>query len=209
MIPIRTEMRAGARSDSIRDEQVRTLVQQLFFRPESGLVRNVGFTSVEASPQTALLCLDVARAVAAEGRVEVGLIDASFDAVPLERQLRIQSPAQSQVTWPVCSRVWLVPRRNWWCEGNSQTITDQDLAKLCEFMTEFDFSILHCASVSSLTARIGRRCDGLVLVLTANKTRRLAAAQVRDRLRKIQVPLLGTVLAERRFPVPEGLYRSL
>jgi len=48
-----------------------------------------------------------------------------------------------------------------------------------------------------------------VLVLTANKTRRLVAAQIKDQLSKAQVPLLGTVLAERRFPVPQGLYRSL
>ena len=74
---------------------------------------------------------------------------------------------------------------------------------------EFEFSILWCAPVSWLTASIGRACDGLVLVLTANKTRRLVAAQVKDQLAKAQVPLLGTVLAERRFPVPQGLYRSL
>jgi hypothetical protein len=30
-----------------------------------------------------------------------------------------------------------------------------------------------------------------------------------DRLGKVGVPLLGTILADRRFPVPEGLYRSL
>jgi len=48
-----------------------------------------------------------------------------------------------------------------------------------------------------------------VLVLTANKTRRLVAAQIKDQLSKAKVPLLGTVLAERRFPVPQGLYRSL
>ena len=48
-----------------------------------------------------------------------------------------------------------------------------------------------------------------MLVLTANKTRRLVAAQMKDLLRMAQVPLLGTVLAERRLPVPEGLYRKL
>ena len=58
-------------------------------------------------------------------------------------------------------------------------------------------------------ASIGQTCDGLVLVLSANKTRRLVAAQIKDQLSKAQVPLLGTVLAERRFPVPRGLYRSL
>ena len=88
-------------------------------------------------------------------------------------------------------------------------ITNQKLLRLREVTTEFDFSILWCASVSWLTASIGRACGALVSVLTANKTRRLVAAQIRDQLTKAQVPVLGTVLAERRFPVPQGLYRSL
>jgi Mrp family chromosome partitioning ATPase len=49
----------------------------------------------------------------------------------------------------------------------------------------------------------------MVLVLTANKTRRLVAAQIKEQLNKSQIALLGTVLVERRFPVPQGLYRSL
>ncbi len=88
-------------------------------------------------------------------------------------------------------------------------MSDQNLSRLRELTTEFDFSILWCAPVSWLTASIGQACDRLVLVLTANKTRRLVAAQIKDQLSKAQVPLLGTVLAERRFPVPQGLYRSL
>jgi Mrp family chromosome partitioning ATPase len=74
---------------------------------------------------------------------------------------------------------------------------------------EFDFAILCCPSILWLTTRIGRGCDGLVLVLTADKTRRLVAARMKDLLREAQIPLLGTVLTERRFPVPEALYRKL
>ena len=83
------------------------------------------------------------------------------------------------------------------------------MSRLRELTAEFDFSILSCAPVSWLTATIGQTCDGLVLVLTANRTRRLVALQIKDQLRQAQVPLLGTVLADRRFPVPQGLYRSL
>lgn len=210
--PVRTMMRAeaaGFPTTSIRDEQIHALVQQLFFRPESGLVRHVGFASVEASTQTAPLCLEVAGALAEEGRYDVGLIDASFQSVPLEQQLRIPVPVQGKVPWPVSPRLWVVPRKNWWCEAGLQPMADKNLEQLREFMKEFDFCILHCAPASWLTARVGQSCDGLVLVLAANKTRRLVAAQIKDRLRKAQVPLLGAVLAERRFPVPEGLYRSL
>jgi hypothetical protein len=194
---------------SVRDDQIHALVQQLFFRHESKPVRHVGFATVEASTETAMLCLEVAGALAEESRYDVGLIDAYPDSVPLEAKLQIPSPNPAEATWPIAPRLWMVPRQSWLPEDCGQRITDQNLSRLRELTTEFDFSILWCAPVSWRMASIGQTCDGLVLVLAANKTRRLVAAQIKDQLSKAQVPLLGTVLAERRFPVPRGLYRSL
>ena len=196
---------------SVRDDQIHALVQQLFFRHESKPVRHVGFATVEASTETAKLCLEVAGALAEESKYDIGLIDAYPDSVPLETKLKLKipSPDPAEATWPIAPRLWMVPRQSWLPEECGQRITDQNLSRLRELTTEFDFSILWCAPVSWRMASIGQTCDGLVLVLAANKTRRLVAAQIKDQLSKAQVPLLGTVLAERRFPVPRGLYRSL
>jgi len=194
---------------SVHDDQIHALIQQLFFRHESKPVRHVGFATVEASTETATLCLEVAAALAEESKYDVGLIDAYPDSVPLETKLQIPSPNPAEATWPIAPRLWMVPRQSWLPEDCGQRITDQNLSRLRELTTEFDFSILWCAPVSWRMASIGQTCDGLVLVLAANKTRRLVAAQIKDQLSKAQVPLLGTVLAERRFPVPRGLYRSL
>jgi len=194
---------------SVHNEQIHALVRQLFFRHESGPVRHVGFSPVEASTATATLCLEVAQALAEEDRYDVGLIDAHSGPVLLQTQLRIPSANRAEPTWPIASRLWLVPRQSWLPDSHRHRITDQNLSRLRELTSEFDFSVLWCAPISWLTASIGQACDGLVLVLTASKTRRLVAAQMKDQLSKARVPLLGTVLAERRFPVPPGLYRSL
>ena len=194
---------------SVHAEQIHALVQQLFFRPESRPVRHVGLATIEPSTATATLCLEVARALAAEDRYDVGLIDAYPDSVPLQTQLQIPSPNPAVATWPIAPRLWMVPRQSWLPDADGRRLTDRNLSRLRELTTEFDFSILCCAPVSWLTASIVQTCDGLVLVLTANKTRRIVAAQIKDHLSKAQVPLLGTVLAERRFPVPQGLYRNL
>jgi hypothetical protein len=209
--PIREQVQRKAVSPtaSDRDYQIHALVQQLFFRHESRPVRHVGFAPVEASSATATLCLEVAKALAEEDRYDVGLIDAHPDSVPLQTQLQIPSPNRAEATWPIGPRLWIVPRQSWLPDACGQRITDQNLSRLRELTTEFDFSILWCAPVSWLTMSMGRACDGLVLVLTANKTRRHVASRVKDQLNKARVPLLGTVLAERRFPVPQGLYRSL
>ena len=203
------QQEAASPAASVHDEQIHALVQQLFFRPESRPVRHVGFATIEPSTATTTLCLEVARALAAEGRYDVGLIDAHPDSVPLETQLQIPSPNPAEATWPIAPRLWMVPRQSWLPNSGGRRLTDQNLSRLRELTTEFDFSILWCAPVSWLTASIVQACDGLVLVLTANKTRRLVAVQIKDQLSKAQVPLLGTVLAERRFPVPQGLYRNL
>ncbi len=210
--PISMRRAAGAEpvaTFSIRDEQIHSLVQQLFFRREPGLVRRVGFTPVEKSSATARLCLDVARALVSETAHEVGLIDAGEGESALATQLEIPVPAGMHAPWAISQRLWLAPRESWCPVESQQPASDQNLERLRELTTEFDFTIVHCPPVSWRTARIGLGCDGLVLVLTANRTRRLVAAQVADQLRKASIPVLGTVLAERRFPVPDGLYRSL
>ena len=209
--PITGQVQSEAVSQavSVHDEQIHALVQQLFFRPQSRLVRHVGFAAIEPATATATLCLEIARTLAAEDRYDVGLIDANPDSFPLQNRLQIPPPHRAEATWPIAPRLWMVPRQSWLPDTGGRRLTDQNLSRLRELTTEFDFSILWCAPVSWLTASIGQACDGLVLVLTANKTRRLVAAQIKLQLSKAQVPLLGTVLAERRFPVPQGLYRNL
>ena len=209
--PIHEEVgdEAVARTTSLHDEQIQALVEQLFFRPASALVRYVGFTASESSTETAKLCLEVARALAEEDRFDVGLVDASPGTVPLQIQLRIAPTLRPETSWPIAPRLWLVPRQNWLSVREGPRIQEQSFSRLRELTLEFDCAILHCPSMSGIAARIGAACDGLVLVLTANKTRRLVAAQMTNLIQKAQVPLLGTVLTERRFPVPERLYRKL
>jgi hypothetical protein len=194
---------------SLHDEQVHALVQQVFFTHESTLVRHVGFVTADSTTENAALCLDVARCLAAENIYDVGLIDTRPDSAPLQSRLQIPSPARADGSWLIAPRLWIVPRQSWLPKAAGMRIIDQHLARLREITAEFDFSILYCAPASWLTARIGQSCDGLVLVLTANKTRRLVAAQIKQELNKAHVALLGSVLVERRFPVPRSLYRSL
>lgn len=209
--PIREENQRKAvfPASSVHEEQIRSLVQQLFFRADSNPARCVAFVSVDASDEISPLCLEVARSLSSEDRYDVGLIDAHSDPSLLQSRLRIAPPSRPELTWPIAGRLWMVPRQSWQSDDMRQQVTEQDLARLRDLTTEFDCSVLWCGSVSWRTLSIGKLCDGAVLVLTANKTRRLVAAQVRHQLQDAQIPLLGTVLTERRFPVPKSLYRSL
>ena len=208
--PIReaTTSSVASRGDSVHDEQIQALVQQLFLRQNPALVRHVGFAPIESQTETAQLCLDVAMALAESGSHDVGLIDARLHSVPLHAELQIPAGNRADDSWLIAPRLWLAPRRSWMGD-DPQRIWDPSLARLRTATMEFDFSILCFDPVSWLTAKLSQTCHGLVMVLTANKTRRLVAEQMQEQLHRAQVPLLGTVLAERRFPVPPRLYRNL
>lgn len=193
---------------SLPDEPVRALVQHLFFRQKAPPPRHAGFTAADPGTDIAQLCLSVARILALEGAHDIGLIDASPGSRLLQTRLGMPD-GSSQTRRPLATRFWLATRSSWLDDDDPHTVSERSLARLRHLTSQFDFSVLCCDSMSPLTTRLGRACDGLVLVLTAHRTRRLVAAQMKEQMGRAGVPLLGTVLTERRFPVPQGLYQYL
>jgi hypothetical protein len=192
----------------IQDEQIRTLVQQLFFRGDGPQLRHVGFTAADLEADIAPLCKNVAKVLSEEGNHDVALIDASPGCVSLHS--RLGQPALTGIAaCQIETRLWLVPRQSWMEDQAAQLVSDKSLFRLHGLTAQFDFTILCCAPMSWTAVQVGRIVDGLVLVLAANKTRRLVVTKMQEQLRSARVPLLGTVLTERRFPVPPGLYRNL
>ena len=51
--------------------------------------------------------------------------------------------------------------------------------------------------------------DGVALIVRASHTRKAAIDAVRNQLAAAEIPLLGAVLVDRTFPIPEKLYRLL
>jgi Mrp family chromosome partitioning ATPase len=199
---------AAFRGHGVHDEQIQALVQQLFLQQNPALVRHVGFAAVDSETETAQLCLDVALTLADSGSHDVGLVDARLQSEPLHTQLQIPAGSRPDASWPISDRLWLAPRRSW-LDDSPQRIWDPSLARLRAVTMEFDFSIVCLDPVSWFTAKLNQSCHGLVMVLRASQTRRLVAAQMQENLRRARVPLLGTVLTGRRFPIPTGLYRNL
>jgi Mrp family chromosome partitioning ATPase len=82
-------------------------------------------------------------------------------------------------------------------------------AYLAEVRREFEYSIVAAppAGESNEALAMAQFADGIILVLSAMHTRRVTARKIAEVL--AQVRLLGTVLADREFPMPEGIYRRL
>jgi Mrp family chromosome partitioning ATPase len=75
---------------------------------------------------------------------------------------------------------------------------------------QFDFILIDAGVVMDVaTLQVAQQSDGLVLVIEANTTRRERAARAKEVLAESQISLLGAVLNNRTFPIPENVYQRL
>jgi Mrp family chromosome partitioning ATPase len=58
-------------------------------------------------------------------------------------------------------------------------------------------------------ALLGQETDGVILILESNQTRRETARIATQNLTAAKVQVLGAVLNNRTFPIPESIYRKL
>ena len=89
--------------------------------------------------------------------------------------------------------------------------TDRMRMRMSELRSEFDYVLIDCPSmgVSNEAVSLGSAADGVVLVLKANASRKdKARGAVRD-LQNAKVKVLGAVLNQRTFPIPDKLYSKL
>jgi hypothetical protein len=202
---------------SFAKEQIRGLVRQLFV-PCSAPLRQVVFSAVDPETEVLPICLQVGKALGQHAPGSVCVVE----AVPC-RQKRGITPAQAFIASSSAKRfgalrdsseqlssgLWFMPADVFW-GGNHDFPAVWLRARLAELRLEFDYTVLEGpAATHSETATLGNLCDGLVLVLQANFTRRVPAQKVIQRLSSANAHLLGTVLTGRMFPIPEAIYKRL
>ena len=76
---------------------------------------------------------------------------------------------------------------------------------------EFGFILIDAPPVSSGADAVllGQMTDGVILVVEANSTRREMARTAKETFEGANVKVLGAILNNRTFPIPEALYRNL
>jgi hypothetical protein len=202
---VRSLQRTGAwDADRFAAEQTRGLVRQVFFTSASPPVRQVVFSAVDSETDLCSICRRVGDALAAETTKDIAILASDPEIrpqVPRDRNAGLRSGATK-----MRSNLWLLPLDE---SGRNELNLDSLDTYLAEIRREFDFSIIAPSPAAGVSAAVsvGRFADGVVLVLSALRTRRASARQFRDALSG--APLLGAVLSDREFPIPEGIYRRL
>jgi hypothetical protein len=218
MAPLRHT--AGWTLESFAEEQIRGLVRQVFLPGWPKGCRQVVFSPVDQGVDIASICMQVGQTLADDGPGVTCVVE----ACPIGREGKESreyrpNPGDGQkrfgtlrdLSQQLSARLWFMPR-NVFLGGNENGFSTVWLrARLAELRLEFDYTVLQgpAAGAGSEAALLGATCDGLVLVLQANTTRRATAQRVKETLHSVNARLLGTVLSERTFPIPNAIYRRL
>ena len=110
----------------------------------------------------------------------------------------------------VTENLWLASGDSACRKGASPTLDDVE-AWISGLPDKFAHVVISAPPIGLYAdaALLAQKTDGIVLVLEANATRRIAAVKAKQALMGCNVRVLGTVLNNRTFPIPEKIYRLL
>jgi hypothetical protein len=210
---------AGWTLESFAEEQIRGLVRQVFLPGWPKPCRQVVFSPVDQGSDITPICMQVGETLADEGSGVACVVEAcpaqQGEATAKDRIASVGGEkrfgALRDLSQQLSASLWFMPR-SVFLGGNENGFSTAWLrARLAELRLEFDYTVLQgpAAGAGSEAALLGATCDGLVLVLQANTTRRATAQRVKEMLYSANARLLGTVLSERTFPIPSAIYRRL
>lgn len=206
-------------NDAIRDE-ISKLVQKLFLAPDAP--RRVVFAATESGTGNSWMCARVAETLAAQGRGAVCVVDCNLRSPGLHQQFGVEnhhglsdalngSGAIHQYVHRWSRNLWLLS-----CGGSAEGEaaklgSDRMRSRLAELRTSFEYILIDVAPLSSCNDALilGGLSDGVVLTLKANSSRRESARQALHELQSANVRVLGAVLNQRTFPIPESVYKRL
>jgi hypothetical protein len=204
----------GWNPERFAHEQIQGLVRRVFLSNAMLPVRQVVFSAMEAETDVRSICRQVGEVLALETTGTVAVMggfprtvhDSGTLDVPGEETRPGTIPPLRRISTRVGGNLWLVPGA-----ASDDRLTTASLhSYLGELRREFEFSIVAAAAGgSNETTAMAQFADGVILVLSAQRTRRVTARKVTQALEAGQARLLGTVLSDRLFPIPEGIYRRL
>lgn len=193
-------------------EQIRGLVRRVFFNNEALSVKQVIFSSAGRNPHVADICDQVGQALSLETSADIAIVDCESGEKEGTRVRRYGGSAAIKAqSMQTAANLWRVPAFGVRECGQGLKTGRYWLSWLAELRSEFEYSIIHgpAAGISSEAALLGELADGIILVVGANSTRRAIARNIKERLEASRSRILGTVLSERTFPIPERIYRRL
>jgi Mrp family chromosome partitioning ATPase len=204
-------------------EEVIKLVRNLFFASETDAPRHVTFAGTESGTGCSWICSHAAELLAPQVRGSVCLVDCNLRDPSLHR--RFNMPHHQGLTdalvgsGSIRQYVHRLSPSNLYLlssgtvrEGQQALLASDGMrSRITELYSHFDYVLFDVGSLNTCNDGfiLGRLADGIVLVLRANSSRRETALKALQELAATKVDVLGAVLNQRTFPIPEAIYKYL
>jgi Mrp family chromosome partitioning ATPase len=201
-------------------EEMQRLVQSIFLSPNgTDRRRVVMFCGVDTGAGSSSVCANAGRVLAANSSQSVCLVDANVRSPRLSGIFGVDGALpfsrKSLSVYEQCTQVggslWLVGTEML-TDNRGQLRSAHELGELItELRSMFEYLLIDVPgiNISGDGSLLGKMADATVLVVEANSTRRLSARKAKESLDAAGLRLLGTVLHNRSFPIPEPLYKKL
>lgn len=195
------------------------LVRNIFITNKVDAPHKVTFMGIDDDNSSSSVCVTVGRTLVALTGKPVCLVDGNIDLARMShsitREKMARFPEKLGAACAQClqidSNLWLAPPAVI-SDSRGSLLQQGELNDvLIQLGRAFDYILIDAPGThaSSDAESLGLAADGAVLVVDAHKTRRSATAESTQRLDVAGVRLLGTVLNNRTFPIPERLFRLL
>ena len=209
--------------DGMAREEVSKLVHRLFVLPGTEGPRHVVFTGVERGDGCTWICARVAEILASQIRSSVCVVDCNLRFPALHEQFGTENhyglsdallgegPIREYVRPLSRSNLWLVTCGASGANAEQLLSSDRMRRRMSELRAEFRYVLIDAGPLNTCNDAmvLGGLTDGVVLVLKANFTRRDSTRETVQQLQASNVRVLGAVLNQRTFPIPERFYKRL
>ncbi len=202
------------------EEQMRGLVRQVFCPGWPRPARQVVFAGIDRDCDVASICMQAGYALSDQVGASICVVEANlYDAevqidsdkssIGRSRErndfgsLRSNARQVTQNLWHISSELLMDERHG------LQTAWLK--SRFAELRLEFDYTIVHGPPLAlySEAVILGNVCEGVILVLDADETRKVTALKIKETLLAANIRLLGAVLNGRTFPIPENIYKRV
>jgi len=210
------------RLEAIAHEEELKLVQRVFLAGEDS-PRMVLFSGFERDIGCASICIHACEILAAQTESSICLVDMGFRAPSLHEYCEVQNtrglaeaivetgPIQEFAQQLSPANLWAIPSGRGASQLNFAKVADRLRNRLEELRNAYRHVVVHSGSLwlNADAMLIGKWTDGVVLILEAHSTRRDTARRIKESLAVANTKVLGVVLNNRTYPIPETLYSRL
>ena len=190
---------ATSRSENaLPEKEMFGLVRQLFLQPSAICRRQIFFVAPGPEVEIAAFCERIGRTLVSLSGHTVAIVGSHASDVPLQPQTVPERLSKDHIPGTeIAENLWSLS-------------SDFLLSEAADHLEPpFDHLVLGASVADPAAPLFAGYCRETVLVIAANRTRREAALRSKELLSNWNAELLGAVLDNRMFPVPESIYRRL